>query len=104
MKKLLIKFLILPFLSQLKREQYEYKFKINHHKVPVYDQYGVYLNDTWEYKTVVKIVRWEHDILGQKAYSDITYYDNGLMHYGLIPSPPFKGTYLIQDPEETESC
>ena len=69
------------------------------HEVIVYDENGGELERTIESINVTYIVRVKHTFDNYTTYSFNTYYDNGLIHFGMIPSPPFSGAYLKHESE-----
>ncbi len=64
------------------------------HEVIVYDENGGELERTMESINVTHMTRWKHVIGNYTTYSFNTHYDNGLIFYGMIPSPPFSDAYL----------
>jgi NAD(P)H-nitrite reductase large subunit len=64
------------------------------HEVIVYDENGDELERTMESINVTHMTRFKHVIGDYTTYSFNTHYDNGLIHYGMVPSPPFSGGYL----------
>jgi hypothetical protein len=62
----------------------------NEHEVIVYDYLDNELYRCFEHKNITKMVRWEHNINGEIVYSHNYYYDNGMILFGMVPSPPFR--------------
>lgn len=59
------------------------------HEVIVYDEDGNELERTFESINVTHLTRFKHIIGEHTVYSFNTYYDNGLVCFGLVPIPPF---------------
>lgn len=69
------------------------------HEVIVYDENGGELERTMESINVTHMVRFKHVIGDYTTYSFNTHYDNGMIHYGMVPSSPFSGAYLKHETE-----